>query len=142
MKAAASLTSSLMARKGAAVPAEQSVVPLNPAVFTRGNSRPADRAADRAADAARPRCSDEPCRPQDDLRRAAKLTLRLEGDQHLQVKLLASHLNCSIQTIIREALQRHLDEMVPAYLHGKCACLGELGLGPGPVGRPDGAETR
>ena len=135
MKAAASLTGSLMARKGAAVPAEQSVVPLKPAVFVRNKARPVDR----VPDAPIRECSSDPCRNSEDLRRAAKLTLRLEGDQHLQVKLLASHLNCSIQTIIREALQRHLDEMVPTYLHGKCMCLADLGLGPR---RPDDAETR
>ena len=134
MKSAASLTSSLMARKGAATPAEQAVVPINPSVFVKGRSRPHDRATDvPVVD-----CSD-PCRSRDDLRRSAKLTLRLDGDQHLQVKLLASHLNCSIQTIIREALQRHLDEMVPDYLHGKCLCLAELGLAPG---RPDRTEKR
>lgn len=135
MKAAASLTSSLMARKGAAVPAEQSVVPLKPAVFARNRSRAAEHPIEPPVRG----CSSDPCGNQDDLRRAAKLTLRLEGDQHLQVKLLASHLNCSIQTIIREALQRHLDEMVPTYLHGKCMCLAELGLGPG---NPDGTEKR
>ena len=136
MKAAAALTGSLMARKGSAVPAEQSVVPLNPAVFVKGSghsSLPAPPPTDTPSPGA------GPCYSHEDLKRAAKLTLRLEGDQHLQVKLLASHLNCSIQTIIREALQRHLDEMVPAYLHGKCACLAEMGLG---TGRPDGAERR
>ncbi|NBC31328.1 MAG: hypothetical protein GVY13_01500 [Alphaproteobacteria bacterium] len=135
MKAVASLTSSLMARKGTAAPAEQSVVPLKPSVFVKGKSRTADRAGDGPVRD----CGDEPCRGRNDLRRAAKLTLRLEGDQHLQVKLLASHLNCSIQTIIREALQRHLDEMVPTYLHGKCSCLAELGLA---QGKPDGAGSR
>ena len=139
MKATASLTGSLMARKGAAVPAEQFVVPLNPAVFARPKSRPADR----AAGAPTHDCSASRCSSKGDSRRPAKLTLRLEGDQHLQVKLLASHLNCSIQTIIRDALQRHLDDMVPASLHGKCLCLAELGLGPDqPAGLQDSVETR
>jgi len=135
MKAVATLSSSLMARKGTAAPAEQSVVPLKPSVFVRTKTRPADR----SGDAPVRESSEEPCRGREGLRRAAKLTLRLEGDQHLQVKLLASHLNCSIQTIIRDALQRHLDDMVPAYLHGQCSCLAELGLA---HGKPDGAETR
>ena len=135
MKAAASLTSSLMARKGSAAPAEQAVVPIKPSVFVKGKGRPQGHASE-VPDI---ECGREPCHGRDDLRRSAKLTLRLEGDQHLQVKLLASHLNCSIQTIIREALQRHLDEMVPDYLHGKCMCLAELGLAPG---RPDRTEKR
>lgn len=135
MKAVASLSSSLMARKGTAAPAEQSVVPLKPSVFVKSKSR----AGDRGEDAPLHACREEPCHGRDEFRRAAKLTLRLEGDQHLQVKLLASHLNCSIQTIIREALQRHLDEMVPRYLHGKCACLAELGLA---QGEPDGPGSR
>ena len=135
MKAAASLTSSLMARKGTAAPAEQAVVPLNPSMFLKSEGR----LSDRVADVPMIDCSGDPCRGRDDARLSAKLTLRLDGDQHLQVKLLASHLNCSIQTIIREALQRHLDELVPAYLHGKCQCLAELGLA---QGRPDGTEKR
>lgn len=124
MKAAAPLTSSLMARKGSAVPAEMSVVPLKPAMFVKPRSRPPEAQPGPVRHAG----EDGTCTAKAGPHRAAKLTLRLDGDQHLQVKLLASHLNCSIQTIIREALQRHLDEMVPHYLRGKCACLAELGL--------------
>ena len=111
---AASLTGSLLARKGAAQPSGLTLlagVP-GPAVTTRpaasangAGARPAPPPTDRVAGP------------------VAKLTLRLDRDRHLRLKLAGVHGRRSIQEILTSALDEYLEKVVPEAFNGRCACL-------------------
>ncbi len=53
----------------------------------------------------------------------ARLTLRLEPDRHLKIRLAAAHMNLSLQDIMTDALDRYLAEIKPPNLNGACNCL-------------------
>ena len=92
---AASLTAALMTRKGEAQPSR--LFALAPLV-----TAPAPRAQ-------------KPDVPAKDRRR---LTLRLDPDRHMRLKLAAAHLDRSLQDILIAALDAHLAREAP------CPCLG------------------
>jgi hypothetical protein len=130
---AASLSSSLLARKGAASPAELSLVqvegrrqaakPANrqpqpqpqPQPQTHGCAHKAEIAAVKAAGA------DAQSGPY-----TAKFTLRLDRERHLRLKLLAAHLHLSAQEMLIEALDAYLDQAVPQAIRNNCSCLAQL----------------
>ncbi len=164
---AASLTSALLARKGAASPVggfalpppaePKASRPVAPGpvtlAFPVAPSEPAirkaksgcasavptpDRAASRAPalvaslqpcpdpaarmpGAAPPSTGGEPSEQ-------SKLTLRVDRDMHLRLKLLAAHLHRSAQDIMLEALDEHLERIGPQIASNACACRGRLGI--------------
>ena len=105
----AALTSSLLARKGGATPA----FPLIPSL---GENHPHHRPV------ARPGL---PVRT-DDSPTIAKLTLRLDRERHLKLKLAAAHLRMSAQEILTKALDQHLDDVIPTCIEDDCKCLARL----------------
>ena len=105
----ATLTSALLARKGGASPA----FPLIPSL---GEDRPERRAAGRAG---LPMTTE-------DRAPVAKLTLRLDRERHLKLKLAAAHLRMSAQEILTKALDQYLDDMIPTCVDGGCQCLARL----------------
>ena len=59
-------------------------------------------------------------------RETARLSLRVDRDRHLRLKLLAVHLQRSAQDILLEALDQHLNRIAPHFTPGKCACCPQL----------------
>jgi len=90
---AAALTAALMARKGAAQPSRLFAVASTAAAAPRPG-RPAPPAKDRR-----------------------RITLRLDAERHMRLKLAAAHLELSLQDILIAALDAYLAREAP------CACL-------------------
>ncbi len=53
----------------------------------------------------------------------SRLTLRLDPDRHLKIKLAAAHLNLSLQELMTDALDRYLADIKPSYPGSVCNCL-------------------
>ena len=105
----AALTSALLVRKGAALPAGYAALGASVRVLPTANaqndeSRPGHR-------------SKEPA----DAR--TRISLRLDADRHLKLKLSAAHLHRSLQDLLINALDAYLEQVGPAVMNGKCACL-------------------
>lgn len=125
----AALTGALLANKGAAAPSNTvsafleelpppDRTPLRPTLAT-GETR------ESAQHDAMPRGADDGLRSGGQGKRA-KLSVRLDPDRHLRLKLAAAHLRRSSQTIMIEALDAFLADMAPA-LATDCACLNKDG---------------
>jgi hypothetical protein len=119
---AASLTSSLMARKGNAGPSR-----LEDQETERLNGRPAPRLVASAPEVgkksapAKPRKdSEKDSEPAADKRR---FTLRLSEDQHIRMRLASVHLHMSAQQMVMKALDQFLAQTVPHIRGGDCACM-------------------
>jgi len=138
---AASLTGSLMARKGTAGPSR-----LELEEAERKDNRPppprlvspapaaAKQTGAKAGPAARAKTSSAPA---GDKRR---FTLRLDEDQHMRMRLASVHLHMSAQQMVMKALDRYLADTVPHIRGGDCACI-ESSTG-GCASEPDGAKGK
>jgi len=104
----ASLTSALLVRKGAAVPAGYSALT---AATRTGRARSLD-----ANVTSMPKRRRLP-----DIR--TRISLRLDPDRHLKLKLSAAHLHKNLQEVLIAALDSYLDEIGPTVKNGNCACL-------------------
>src|SRR5262245_2506255 len=117
---AASLTSALLVRKGAAVPAGYVAL----ASVVRGM-----RAQEAAADTiTAPSDAGQLVQMCPRRRRAApdpraRISLRLDDERHLKLKLTAAHLQKKLQDVVIAALDGYLDQVGPAVMNGNCACL-------------------
>jgi hypothetical protein len=128
-KHAAALTGSLLARKGNAMPASLGGLPPHPLMPQRVDGwlpppfppepmqprRPAPRpvteiAAPRTASAELPR-------------RGVKVSLRLDEERHLKLRLAAAHQHRSGQEILLAALDAYLKTCAVSAMDGSCACL-------------------
>jgi hypothetical protein len=117
---AASLTSALLVRKGAAVPAGY----VSLAAIVRGVRAPeanesvvaplADAGKTGATRPRRRRSASDP---------RARISLRLDDERHLKLKLTAAHLHKKLQDVVIAALDGYLDQVGPAVMNGNCACL-------------------
>ena len=114
---AASLTSALLVRKGAAVPAGYATL----AATVRGLrvADPSEGAplAPGAAGAKGPRRRPSAPDPR------TRISLRLDDERHLKLKLTAAHLQKKLQDIVIAALDGYLDQVGPAVMSGNCVCL-------------------
>ncbi len=54
----------------------------------------------------------------------ARVSVRLDRERHLKLKLTAAHLQSSLQDIFTDALDRYLEQIGPEVLRSDCACLG------------------
>ena len=52
-----------------------------------------------------------------------KLSLRLTPERHLRLKLVAAHRRQSVQKLMLEALDAHIQSLAPGVMQGECACL-------------------
>lgn len=119
MKSAASLTASLLARKGDATPTDG----LQPASLDsdiapdqQGQTGNAPRAAQDAAQRAFSK------RPVGAGKRIA-MTVRLDHEQHLRLRVFSAHQRLSSQEILAVALDRYIDENAPSTLDTACLSL-------------------
>ena len=110
-RAPASLTSALLVRKGAAIPAGYSALA---AAARAGRPRPLDPAG--VGSPKRRRSERLP-----DLR--TRISLRLDPERHLKLKLSAAHLHRNLQDVLIAALDSYLDQIGPTVKAGTCACL-------------------
>jgi hypothetical protein len=115
----ASLTSALLVRKGTAVPAAYaalgSAARAARPLFDLAPAEPP--AADAGAAVPRPRRRHAALDPR------ARISLRLDSERYLRLKLSAAHLRVSLQELIVKALDGHLEQIGPAVMNGKCVCL-------------------
>ncbi len=114
MKNSASLSGSLLAKKGGANPAQG----FHPAGHLGGghtNSN-ANKAKADPADGVEKR----PVGAGDRI----AMTLRLGHEQHLKLRLFAAHTRLSSQEIMKEALEHYIDENAPKSFHIACKSLG------------------
>ena len=109
----ATLTSSLLARKGTAVPsafAPTAMPPVPPAPTPSAPTPPA------AAARKTPRAANiggAVARPKRDGTGRIKMSLRLKPDLHLKLKLVAAFRRESAQKLLVAAIERYLDQIVP-----------------------------
>lgn len=117
MRPAASLTGTLLFRKGGASPNGFRTRPpyVAPSVAAAADapaeapsrSRPRKDGADKTASG------------------AARLTVRLDPDQHRRLRIVAAHTRQSIQAVMMAALDRYVGEAAPDLIRNGCRCLAE-----------------
>lgn len=118
---AASLTSALLVRKGAAVPAGY----VSLAAAVRGVRAPEanDSLVTTLTDAGKASGARRRRRGQSAADPRARISLRLDDERHLKLKLTAAHLHKKLQDVVIAALDGYLDQVGPAVMNGNCACL-------------------
>ena len=109
----ASLTSGLLVRKGAAVPAGYAALT---AAARAGRVRSLETKASAVGSQRRRRNERLP-----DPR--MRISLRLDPDHYLRLKLSAAHLHRNLQEVLIAALDSYLERMGPTVKNGSCACL-------------------
>ena len=109
-QASATLTAALLAHKGAAAPSGAVSALLNGPSLTAPRAEPEVRVARDA-------------KPKPASRDRIKLSLRLDRNAHLRLKLAAAHLRLSSQAILATALDEFLSRAAPEIMGGDCACL-------------------
>jgi hypothetical protein len=55
--------------------------------------------------------------------RPSRITLRVDEQLRLRLRLASAHLGQSRQTILLDALDHYLRKVLPGYLHERCPCL-------------------
>ncbi len=117
----ATLTSSLLARKGTAMPsgfAPTAMPPMPPAPTHSAPTPPAAAARQSAAGAV--------ARPKRDGTGRIKMSLRLKPDQHLKLKLVAAFRRDSAQKLLVAAIEQYLDQAAPSAAREEYAWMAEL----------------
>ena len=118
------LSSALMARKGSAAPTGYTAMRPQDVNVTRsanenaGNPSPVTKppvTTAAATDIRGPTSTDS---------RRMRVSVRLDRERHLKLKLTSAHLQNSLQDIIVDALDRYLEQISPEVLRSECACLG------------------
>ncbi len=117
----ATLTSSLLARKGTAVPSAfaPTAMPPMPAM----SPAPTPAAAARKTAAAD---GGAVTRPKRNGTGRIKMSLRLKPDQHLKLKLVAAFRRESAQRLLVAAIERYLDQVAPSAAREEYAWMAEL----------------
>ena len=122
---AASLSSSLLVRKGSAAPADLSLIPASRRHTVKVQAKaPAPSTCVHKAEIATAKEAGQD--GQGNGAYTAKFTLRLDRERHLRLKLLAAHLHLSAQEMLIEALDAYLDQAVPQAIRNNCSCLAQL----------------
>ena len=68
---------------------------------------------------------DEPPNRPNNRAERARLTLRLDPDRHLKIRIAAAHMNLKLQDIMIQALDRYLAEVKSANPDTPCNCWAE-----------------
>jgi len=120
---AASLTSSLLARKGTAVPSVFAPSAMPPAPTP---SAPTPRAAAVRKPPPAAATGVAVARPKRNGTGRIKMSLRLTPEQHLKLKLVAAFRRESAQRLMIAAIARHLDQVAPNAAREEYAWMAEL----------------
>ncbi len=141
----ATLTSSLLARKGSAVPSAFAPTampampprPLRPPAPTPSAPTPPAAAARKAPPAAD--ADGAVARPKRNGTGRIKMSLRLKPNLHLKLKLVAAFRRESAQKLLVVAIERYLDQVAPSAAREEYAWMAdledELPYWPEPTGR-------
>ncbi len=119
MSRPAVLSSAMVARQGAAAPTgytpirPQDINATRTAQKTAGNLRPAIAPVAVIVGGSSSTDSER-----------TRVSVRLDRDRHLKLKLTAAHLRNSLQDIITDALDRYLEQIGSEIVPNNCACLG------------------
>ncbi len=115
----ATLTSSLLARKGTAVPSAfaPTALPAMPPAPTPPAAAARKTAATAGGAVARPKRNGTG---------RIKMSLRLKPDQHLKLKLVAAFRRESAQRLLVAAIERYLDQVAPSAAREEYAWMAEL----------------
>lgn len=127
MSEPAVLSSAMLARKGAAVPT--GYTPLRPYDIDAGKGA-ARFATENTGDPPPPATTYAAAAiggPSSTAGRRARVSVRLDRERHLKLKLTAAHLQRTLQDVITDALDRYLEQLGPEVLRTDCACLGMKG---------------
>jgi len=117
---AASLTSTLLARKGTAAPSHLRAVETVPPPEPGDNvSRGGPASGPQMGVVAGGRSRE----PHPDASGRIKLSLRLDQARHRRLRLAGAHTGRHLQDILVEAVDRYLDEMGPALTTEGCSCF-------------------
>jgi hypothetical protein len=143
---AASLTGSLLVRKGAAAPSPlkrearvldggagydapspgrftPTLAPKpSPVALRAANGKPAAAAKKNGKHRPAP-ASARSASSGDGSSHVRRFTLRLSRDQHLRLRIASVHLGRSGQKLILEAVNEYLDRIAPELRDGNCACI-------------------
>ena len=65
----------------------------------------------------------EPCIPGQEMDKTVKVSLRLDPERHLRLRLASAHLRRSAQKILMSALESYLDTTVGTPANATCACF-------------------
>ncbi len=112
------LTSALIARKGHAVPSNFGMLapsrytgePVIPNHAPKNGSRSAGFIAAPAKESKRQA-------------ERARVSLRLNQERHLRLRLTAAHMQTTLQDILTEALDNYLNQISPEVIRDNCLCL-------------------
>ena len=120
MKSGASpLTASLLARKGTAMPSRLFAVAPPPAAPRIAEPRIVEPRIVEPRPTALAAAPSTALSRKNILKNRRRITLRLDPDQHMRLKLAGAHLGMSLQDIMIAALDAHLVREAP------CPCLAE-----------------
>ena len=56
--------------------------------------------------------------------RRARVSLRLDDERHLRLRLSAAHMETTLQNVLVQALDHYLDQISPEVIRANCLCLG------------------
>jgi hypothetical protein len=115
----AKLTSALIARKGHAVPSgygSTSTTPAAPAPIAR-NSRPVAQSPTPVAGLGKG------AQKTTEVAGRVRVSLRINDERHLRLRLTASHMQTTLQDILTQALDNYLDQLGPEVIRNNCLCL-------------------
>jgi hypothetical protein len=118
----ATLTSSLLARKGTAVPSAFAPTAMPPMPAMPPAPTPPAAAARKTAAAD----GGAVTRPKRNGTGRIKMSLRLKPDQHLKLKLVAAFRRESAQRLLVAAIERYLDQVAPSAAREEYAWMAEL----------------
>ena len=125
------LSGALIARKGAAAPT--GYTPIRPRDVNAGSSAnenaappdtdyPAPEAVSATVSAIAPARAATGAAAATEGERA-RVSVRLDPDRHLKLRLTAAHLHNSLQNIMTDALDRYLEQIGRDVLGNNCTCL-------------------
>jgi hypothetical protein len=121
---AASLTGSLMARKGTAGPSH---LELEDADLPEG--RPAPPRLVRSSEGKAKRKSAAKRKSSEAAATKRRFTLRLSEDEHIRMRLASIHLHMSAQQMVMAALDKYMAATAPHIRGGDCSCIEDEGDG-------------
>lgn len=113
MSEPAILSGALLARKGSALPT--GYTPMRPQHVNTGKGPNENAGKSPPAAIGGPSSTDGG---------RTRVSVRLDRERHLKLRLTAAHLESTLQDVVTDALDRYLEQLGPEVLRSDCACLG------------------
>ncbi len=135
----AKLTSTLIARKGHAVPSGYGLTPASDVAAAPGPGRHdrelGSKSKSQGTEAAKAsifapighKQARNRAKSANGAAERACVSLRLDHERHLRLKLTAAHLRTTLQDVLTQALDNYLDQISPEVIRNNGLCLGSDG---------------